>query len=158
MFHATLIIMSRKYFLGFRSPQLPLDIRFWTRGFPLEIRSRKAGLPFATRSRKRELCFQSYASIITRTENFLNKKFSNFFWKLLQFLFHATLIIMSRKYFFCFPRNILSDRKLSKIFSKFFWKLLLFMFHATLIIMSRKYFLVFKVRTGGFPLMSVNVR
>ena len=51
---------------------------------------------------------------------------------------------MSRKYFFCFPRNILSDRKLSKIFSKFFWKLLLFMFHATLIIMSRKYFFGFQ--------------
>ena len=80
MFHATLIIMSRKYFLGFRSPQLPLDIRFWTQGFSLEIRSRKAGLPFATRSRKRELCFQSYASIIliTRTENRKSKIFKLF--------------------------------------------------------------------------------
>ena len=102
MFHATLIIMSRKYFQGFRSPQLPLDIRFWTQGFSLEIRSRKAGLPFATRSRKLELCFQSYASIITRTENFLSQKCSNCFWKLLQFMFQATLIIMSRKYFFGF--------------------------------------------------------
>ena len=95
--------MSRKYFFGFRSPQLLLDIRlFLTQGFSLEIRSRKAGPPFATRSRKRELCFQSYASIITRTDNFLSQKFSNFFWKLLQFMFQATLIIMSRKYFFGF--------------------------------------------------------
>ena len=68
MFHATLIIMSRKYFFGFQGPQLPFDKRFWTRGFPLEIRSRKAGLPFATRARKRELCLQSYLSRINRTE------------------------------------------------------------------------------------------
>ena len=43
-------------FSVFRSPHLPLDTPFWTRGFPLVMRSRKAGFPFATRARKREPC------------------------------------------------------------------------------------------------------
>ena len=56
--YVTLIIMSRKYFFDFRSPDLPFDLRFWTRGFLLVMRSRKAGLPCATRARKRELSIQ----------------------------------------------------------------------------------------------------
>ena len=80
MFHATLIIMSRKYFFAFRSPDLPFDIRFWTRGLPFVMRSRKAGLPFAIRARKRELCLQRYVSRMTRTDNFLSQSFSgNYF-------------------------------------------------------------------------------
>ena len=69
MFHATLIIMSWKYFFDFRSPQLPFDIRIWTRGFPLEMRSWKPVLPFATRARKRELSIQE-----VRIENWLGPK------------------------------------------------------------------------------------
>ena len=69
--HVTLIIMSRKYFFEFRSPNLPFDIRFWTRGFLLVMRSRKAGFPFATRARKRELSIQE-----VRIENDSDKKFS----------------------------------------------------------------------------------
>ena len=71
MFHAPLIIMSRKYFFVFQSSQLPFDIRFWTRGFPLEMRSWKPGLPFATRARKRELSIQE-----VRIENDSDRKFS----------------------------------------------------------------------------------
>ena len=71
MFHAPLIIMSRKYFFDFRSSLLPFDIRFWTRGFPLEMRSWKPGLPFATRARKRELSIQE-----VRIENDSDRKFS----------------------------------------------------------------------------------
>ena len=65
--------MSRKYFFGFRSPQLFFDIRFWTRGSPLEMRSRKPGLPlaFATRARKRELSIQE-----VRIENDSDRKVS----------------------------------------------------------------------------------
>ena len=63
--------MSRKYFFDFRSPDLPFDIRFWTRGFLLVMRSRKAGLPFATRARKRELSIQE-----VRIENDSDQKFS----------------------------------------------------------------------------------
>ena len=61
-------------------------------------------------------------------------------------MFHATLITISRKYFFGFPRNILFGPKIFivEIFSKFFWKVLLFMFHAILIIMSRKCFFGFR--------------
>ena len=69
--HVTLIIMSRKYFFDFRSPDLPFDIRFWTRGFLLVMRSRKAGFPFATRARKRELSIQE-----VRIENDSDQKFS----------------------------------------------------------------------------------
>ena len=68
------------------------------------IRSRKADLPFAIRARKRELRLQRYVSRMTRTENLLSQNFSKFFWKLLLFMFHATLIIMSRKYFFRFSK------------------------------------------------------
>ena len=58
-FYGTLFIISRKYFFRFfevRTPHLPIDIPFWTRGFSLVMRSRKAGFPFATRARKREPC------------------------------------------------------------------------------------------------------
>ena len=95
--------MSRKYFFDFRSPDLPFDIRFWTRGFLLVMRSRKAGFPFATRARKRELSIQE-----VRIENDSDQKFSktkcfqsfseNHFFSTI----HVTLIIMSRKYFFDF--------------------------------------------------------
>ena len=68
------------------------------------IRSRKADLPFAIRARKRELRLQRYVSRITRTENFRSQNFSKLFLKLLLFMFHATLIIMSRKYFFRFSK------------------------------------------------------
>ena len=63
--------MSRKYFFDFRSPDLPFDLRFWTRGFLLVMRSRKAGLPCATRARKRELSIQE-----GRIENDSDQKFS----------------------------------------------------------------------------------
>ena len=33
-FYDTLFIINRKYFSVFRSPQLPLDTQFWTRGLP----------------------------------------------------------------------------------------------------------------------------
>ena len=56
--YVTLIIMSQRYFFDFRSPDLPFDIRFRTRGFFLVMRSRKAGLPCATRARKQELSIQ----------------------------------------------------------------------------------------------------
>ena len=71
MFHAPLIIISRKYFFDFRNSRLPFDIRFWTRGFPLKMRSQKAGLPFATQARKRELSIQE-----VRIENDSDRKFS----------------------------------------------------------------------------------
>ena len=69
--HVNLIIMSRKYFFDFRSPDLRFVIRFWTRGFLLVMRSRKAGFPFATRARKLELSIQE-----VRIENDSDQKFS----------------------------------------------------------------------------------
>ena len=60
-FYGTLFIISRKYFFRFfevRTPHLPINTPFWTRGFSLVMRSRKAGFPFATRARKREPCPQ----------------------------------------------------------------------------------------------------
>ena len=50
-----------KFFFRFcevRTPHLPIDTPFCTRGFSLVLRSRKAGFPFATRARKREPCPQ----------------------------------------------------------------------------------------------------
>ena len=92
-FYGTLFIISRKYFFGFsksalRTPHLPLDTPFWTRGFSLVMRSRKAGFPFATRARKREPCPQRYVSRMIR--------------KPLLSTFHGTLFIISRKYFSVF--------------------------------------------------------
>ena len=49
-------LLAENIFSVFRSPHLPLDTPFWTRGFPLVMQSRKAGFPFATRARKREPC------------------------------------------------------------------------------------------------------
>ena len=95
--------MSRKYLFDFRSPDLPFDLRFWTRGFLLVMRSRKAGLPCATRARKRELSIKE-----GRIENDSDQKFSKtkflqkFFWKPLFSTIYVTLIIMSRKYLFDF--------------------------------------------------------
>ena len=43
VFHATLIIMSRKYFFGFWSLHLPFSIRFWTKEFPFVMRSDDLG-------------------------------------------------------------------------------------------------------------------
>ena len=63
--------MSQRYFFDFRSPDLPFDIRFRTRGFLLVMRSRKAGLPCATRARKQELSIQE-----GRIENDSDQKFS----------------------------------------------------------------------------------
>ena len=71
--------LSRKFCFGFRSPDLPFDIRFWTRGFLLVMRSRKAGFPFAVRARKREHCLQRYVSKMTLTENCKSQKFKIFF-------------------------------------------------------------------------------
>ena len=76
------------------------------------MRSRKAGLTFATRARKRELCLQRYLSRMTR--KFLSPTFLNISLKQLFSTFHATLITMSRKYFFGFPRNIFFGLKISK--------------------------------------------
>ena len=104
MFHATLIIMSRKYFFRFSKFTHTLRYTILDSRAPLVMRSRKAGLPFAIRARKRELRLQRYVSRMTRTENLLSQNFSKFFWKLLLFMFHATLIIMSRKYFFRFSK------------------------------------------------------
>ena len=114
----TLFIISRKYVSVFRSPHLPLDTPFWTRGFPLVMRSRKAGFPFATRAGKREPCLQRYVSRMTRTENFLSQFFSKFFWKPLFSTFYGMLFIISRKYFFGFlkaaptPRYTILDSRL----------------------------------------------
>ena len=47
-----------KNFLEVRTPYLPIDTPFLTRGFSLVMRYRKAGFPFATRARKREPCPQ----------------------------------------------------------------------------------------------------
>ena len=65
----------------------------------LVMRSRNAGLPFATRARKRELSIRE-----VRIENESDRKFSKskFFRKLLFSTFHATLFIISRKYFLVF--------------------------------------------------------
>ena len=94
-------LLAENIFSVFRSPHLPLDTPFWTRGFPLVMRSRKAGL-FATRARKREPCLQRYLSRMTRTENFLSHFFSKFFWKPLFSTFYGTLFIISRKFFSVF--------------------------------------------------------
>ena len=72
-------LLAENIFSVFRSPHLPLDTPFWTRGFPLVMRSRKAGFPFATRARKREPCLQRYVSRMTRTENFLSQFFFKVF-------------------------------------------------------------------------------
>ena len=56
---------------------------------------------------------------MTWIENFLSQNFSKFFWKPLFSTIHATLFIISRKYFFGFFLEIsFSDRKFSK--SKYF--------------------------------------
>ena len=70
----------------FRSPDLPFDMRFWTRGFLLVMRSRKAGFPFATRARKRELSIQE-----VRIENDSDQKFSKVFLKTT--FFHESKIL-----------------------------------------------------------------
>ena len=98
--HVNLIIMSRKYFFDFRSPDLPFVIRFWTRGFLLVMRSRKAGFPIATRARKLELSIQEVRIENDSDQNFLRQNVSKFFWKPLFSTIHVNLIIMSRKYFF----------------------------------------------------------
>ena len=95
-------LLSENIISVFRSPHLPLDTPFWTRGFPLVMRSRKAGFPFATHAWKREPCLQRYVSIMTRTKNFLSQFFSKFFSKPLFSTFYGTLFIISRKYFFRF--------------------------------------------------------
>ena len=101
-YSGTLFIISRKYFSVFRGPHSLLDTPFWTRCFPLVMQSRKAGFPFAARAWKREPCLQRYASIMTRTENFLSQFFSKFFWKLLFSPCYGTQFIISRKYFSVF--------------------------------------------------------
>ena len=110
MFHAIPIIMSRKYFFGFRSPQLPFDIRFWTRGFPLEIRSRKAGLPFAIRAHKRELCLQRYVSGWVGPKLSMSKFF--------EYFLETTFLYVSWYPDHYEPKIFFSDQKNSK--SKFF--------------------------------------
>ena len=71
MFHATLIIMSRKYFFRFSKFTTTLRYTILDSRFPLKMRSQKAGLPFATRARKRELSIQE-----VRIENDPDRKFS----------------------------------------------------------------------------------
>ena len=63
-FYGTLFIISRKYFFEVRTPHLPIDTPFWTRGFSLVIfgpsHSRyvplKAGLPLPSSCCKGEAC------------------------------------------------------------------------------------------------------
>ena len=68
--HATLIIMSRKYFLRFSKSAHTLRYTILDSRDPLVMRSRKAGLPFATRAWKRELSIQE-----VRIENDSDRKF-----------------------------------------------------------------------------------
>ena len=69
-----------------RSLHLPLDTQFRTQGFPLVMQSRKARTS-ALRGKYRER---------------LRPHIFKVFWKLLFSMFHATLLIVSRKYFFGF--------------------------------------------------------
>ena len=85
-------LLAENIFSVFRSPHLPLDTPFWTRGFPLVMRSRKAGFPFATRARKWEPCLQRYVSRMTRTENFLSQFFFKVFLHVLWYQPLDTLI------------------------------------------------------------------
>jgi len=99
MFHATPIIMSRKYFFGFRSPQLPFDIRFWTRGFPLKFDLGRQASPLQFELRSGNSAFRGkYRD--ESGQKFLCQNFLNISWKQLFSTFHGTLITMSRKYFF----------------------------------------------------------
>ena len=58
MVRCSLLAKNIFRFFEVRTPHLPIDTPFWTRGFSLVMRSRKAGFPFATRARKREPCPQ----------------------------------------------------------------------------------------------------
>ena len=78
-------LLAENIFSVFRSPHLPLDTPFWTRGFPLVMQSRKVGFPFATRARKREPCLHRYVSRMTRTENFLENTFLHVLWYLVHY-------------------------------------------------------------------------
>ena len=104
-------LLIENIFSVFRSPQLPFDTQFWTRG-----------LPFATRARKREPCNQRYISkYMTRNiwiepKLFLSQKklpsqnFFKFFWKPLFSTFHDTLFVIKRKYFFGFSKSAPTPR------------------------------------------------
>ena len=70
-------LLAENIFSVFRSPHLPLDTPFLTRGFSFVMRSRKAGFPFATRARKREPCLQRYVSRMTK--NFRSQFFFKVF-------------------------------------------------------------------------------
>ena len=161
MFHATLIIMSRKYFFEIRNYPSIYD-------FGLEVSPCKCNLRRQNSPLQLELGSGSFAFRGTYREwlgpKILSPKFFKYF---LETTFLYVLWYSDHyepKIFFRFFLEIsFSDRKFfkSKYFKKFFWKLLLFMFHATLIIMSRKYFfdfrnsqLPFDIRfwTRGFPL------
>ena len=116
MFHATLIIMSRKYFFRFSKFATTLRYTILDSRFPLKMRSQKAGLPFATRARKWELSIQD-----VRIENDLDRKFSKskFFKVFLKTTFlhdscYTTLFIISRIFFFKIGKNENFDYKINE--------------------------------------------
>ena len=76
MFHATLIIMSRKYIFDFRSLQLPFDIRFWTRVLPWKCDIRRQASPLQLELESASSRYRRYVSTMTWIDNFLSQSFS----------------------------------------------------------------------------------
>ena len=71
-----------KTFFNFRSPHLPFDIQFWTRGFPLVMRSRKAGLSLAVKALPSEVPIENDSHRKFSKSNILKVFWKPLFWKL----------------------------------------------------------------------------
>ena len=117
-------LLNENIFSVFRSPHLPLDTQFWTRGFPFATR---ALLP-AIRGTYRNMTLTNF--------------FLDFFWKLLFSTFYDTLFIINRKYFFGQNKSTFFP---SQNISNFFLETT---FYDTLFIINRKYFFGFSKSTA----------
>ena len=111
-FHATLFIISRKFFcFVFQSRHPPLRYTTLDSRLPLVMRSRKAGLPFATRARKRELSIRE-----VRIENVSDRKiskskfFRSFSENHFSPRFMLTCSLLAENIFFCFSKSAPTPR------------------------------------------------
>ena len=117
MFHATLIIMSRKYFFRFSKFATTLRYTILDSRFPPEnaiSEGTRQASPLKLELGSGSSRYRRYLSRMTWIENFLSQNFSKFFSKPLFSTIYVTLFIISRNFFFKIGKNENFDYKINE--------------------------------------------
>ena len=104
-------LLIKSIFSVFRSPQLPFDTQFWTRGLPFANWSEAGALQSEVHIEIYDSKYMNRTKIVSKSKKISKSKiFLDFFWKLLFSTFYDTLFIINRKYFFGFSKSAATPR------------------------------------------------